>query len=84
MLQEKNMVGRTITLKVKYANFEQVVRSVSLDQHTNLEADVVACAHELLTKTEVHQRPVRLLGVSLANLASTDTPQTSDNASKVC
>jgi DNA polymerase-4 len=64
--------GRTLTLKVKYADFRQITRSrtVAMPLHT-LEA-MLALLSELLNLTEAGSRPVRLLGVSVSNLDNAD------------
>lgn len=72
VLNHKQFQARTVTLKVKYDNFQQVTRSYSLAQgvsemfHT--VEPILALLPELLAKTEAGKRKVRLLGVSLSNL----------------
>ena len=70
-LGKRGLQGRTITLKVKYANFDQITRSYSLLAPT-ADADLIATiARQLLTKTEAGRRKIRLIGVSVANIALT-------------
>jgi DNA polymerase-4 len=64
--------GRTVTLKVKYADFEQVTRAESLQQPTDDGGTIYRVARRLLDKTDAGNRPVRLLGVSLSNLGAED------------
>lgn len=60
--------GKTITLKVRYENFETITRSFSLPTYTN-DADVIAeISRRLLEDTEAGNRKIRLLGISLSNL----------------
>ncbi len=67
-MKKINVAGKTITLKVRYKNFDTHTRSLSLTNHTN-EADVISLiARQLLEQTEVGTREVRLLGISLSNL----------------
>jgi DNA polymerase-4 len=70
-LGKSRKCGRTITLKIKYSNFQSITRSKSLDQETK-DASVISqvCRGLLLSKTEAGQRPVRLVGVSVSNLVS--------------
>ncbi len=68
-LRRKGFGGKTVTLKVKYHDFVQITRSVTLPAYTNDCADIYANICRLLEKTAVGKRPVRLLGVSLSNLA---------------
>lgn len=62
--------GRTITLKIKYSNFQSITRSRSLTGETQ-DADVISsvCKELLQNKTEAGARPVRLVGVSISKLA---------------
>jgi DNA polymerase-4 len=68
-LRRSEKLGRTITLKVKYSNFESITRSKSLSENT-CQAEIIAriCQDLLSTKTEAGRRPVRLVGVSVSNL----------------
>jgi DNA polymerase-4 len=60
--------GKTITLKLRYDNFETISRSLSLSHHTNDASEISLVTQELLKGTEFGERPVRLLGISLSNL----------------
>ena len=67
-MKTKNITARTVTVKVKFENFAQVTRSVTLTHNiANLE-DITSQLHELLNKVEVQARRVRLLGVSVSKL----------------
>ncbi|MEX1329324.1 MAG: DNA polymerase IV [Desulfobacterales bacterium] len=69
-MRRKGLEGKTITLKVKYHDFAQITRSVTRHQYTNDSADIYANICSLLEKTAVGKKPVRLLGISLSNLAA--------------
>lgn len=60
--------GRTVTIKVRYADFTTITRSETLAEPTSDAAVVTEAAVRLLDKTEAGTRPVRLIGVGLANL----------------
>jgi DNA polymerase-4 len=60
--------GRTVTLKVKYADFELATRAESLHQPTDDGGTIYRVARRLLDRTEAGARPVRLLGISMSNL----------------
>lgn len=68
-LKKSQKSGRTITLKIKYANFQSITRSKSLDHQTS-DASVIGkvCRELMLGKTEAGRRPIRLVGVSVSNL----------------
>ncbi|GAB3543358.1 DNA polymerase IV [Spirosoma fluminis] len=67
--------GRTVTLKVKYADFQQITRS-----HTTLGliphiSHLVRIVMDLLASVVPLVKPVRLLGVSMSNLQAADPTQ---------
>lgn len=68
MLAARNLSGRTVTLKVKYANFQQITRSHTLDHPLTGLKEMWSVLPGLLKKTEIGKRPVRLLGVAVSNL----------------
>ena len=67
-LRNKNISGKTITLKVKYDNFEQITRSRSLKKFIQKGEIVFDTAKDLLESTDVGKRKVRLLGLTISNL----------------
>lgn len=70
-LQKDGLAGRTVTLKVRYADFRTITRRATLEQHVNTSADIYDCAKRLLeTKVELRGKGVRLIGVSVSNLAA--------------
>ncbi len=68
-LERHGLFARTVTIKVRYADFTTITRSDSRTPGTRLRADLVERALDLLDRTEAGRRPVRLLGVSVHNLA---------------
>lgn len=62
------LVGRTVTVKVKYRDFVQVTRSLTLPEPVADDRSLYRTGRLLLAKTEIGLRPIRLLGISLANL----------------
>jgi DNA polymerase-4 len=70
-MRRKGLEGKTITLKVKYSDFKRVTRSVTLHHYTNDNAEIYSHVCNLLEKTAVGKRPIRLLGISLSNLSDT-------------
>lgn len=57
--------GRTVTLKVRYADFKTVTRSRTLSSAVTHASEICTIATELLHNTDASQKPVRLLGVSV-------------------
>ncbi len=68
ILFDKNLSAQTITLKVKYADFEQITRSRTIVKPTLSASKIFEVVKGLLTNTEVDTRKVRLLGVSTSKL----------------
>jgi DNA polymerase-4 len=67
-LEKKHLAGRTVTIKVRYADFTTVTRSHTLSRPTS-DADVISSwATELLHRTQAGRRPVRLLGARVNGL----------------
>ena len=65
-LARKQLMARTVTIKVRYSDFTTITRSHTAPP-TREEPGIVARAVQLLEKTEAGRRPVRLLGVSVHN-----------------
>ncbi|MDG2570684.1 DNA polymerase IV [Vibrio parahaemolyticus] len=72
--------GRTVTLKVKYADFHQITRGRTLASMVEGRAALEAASFELLSALVPFPKAVRLLGVSLSTLNTdeeSETPQLS-------
>ena len=67
-LTEKQLSARKLTIKVKYADFQQVTRSKTLPEPFVSTVSVAPVLAELLAKTDAGKRRVRLLGVGVSNL----------------
>ncbi len=67
-LRRYELVGRTITLKVKYHDFKQITRSSTINQHTADSKRIYEEILRLLKKTAAGQKPIRLLGISISGL----------------
>lgn len=75
-LAKRDLLARTVTLKVRYDDFTTITRSHT-EAGTRDEHSIVRRALALLQRTDAGQRPVRLLGVSVHNLS--DTLQAEEN-----
>ncbi|MBW2327916.1 MAG: DNA polymerase IV [Deltaproteobacteria bacterium] len=72
-MRQKGLKGKTITLKVKYSDFVQITRSVTLPKSIDDGSEIYSVACRLLKKTRVTKKPVRLLGISLSQLSCLGT-----------
>jgi DNA polymerase-4 len=68
-MRGQGIAGRTVTLKVKYADFVQITRAIALPQASDDGSEIYKAVCPLLAKTAVGRRPVRLLGISVSQLA---------------
>ncbi len=65
-LRQEGLAGRTVTLKLKFNDFRQITRSRTLPEPTDADAVLFAAAAALLD-AEPLPRPVRLIGLGIAN-----------------
>lgn len=65
--QNRNLFGRTVTLKVKFSDFEQITRARSRPMPLTSNVEFSATVEELLASTFPPSKPVRLLGVTVSN-----------------
>jgi DNA polymerase IV len=61
--------GYRLTLKIKYNNYEVITRSRTLDTPIQAMAEILPLAKSLLISNVTPGRPVRLLGITVAQLA---------------
>jgi DNA polymerase-4 len=73
-LGRKQLLCRTVTIKVRYSDFTTITRSHSKTPATRDADDIASRAIALLERTEASARPVRLLGVSVHNLEDPSAP----------
>jgi DNA polymerase-4 len=66
-LMKRDAKGRTITLKVKYFDFQSITRSVTVDETADNAAIIMKHIRPLLSNTEAGEKKVRLLGISVSN-----------------
>ncbi len=64
------MAGRTVSIKVRFADFTTITRSRTLRQHTDVSQEIFATARELYDRLGLQRARVRLVGVRLEGLVS--------------
>ena len=64
----KKLTARTLTIKIKYQNFQQITRSRTLAAPITPNTPLNGLFEELLKSTDIGSRKVRLLGVTLSSL----------------
>lgn len=65
-LRRRGLKGKTVTLKIKYSDFQSLTRNCTLEKPTNTTKMIFQTACKLLIGVNP-QKPVRLTGVSLSN-----------------
>ena len=73
--EDKGPRGRTITLKVKFADFELISRSRTLVGTVGNRNELESVAAELLKALFPMKKAVRLLGISITGFATTEGPE---------
>jgi DNA polymerase-4 len=77
-LTRLQVVGRTLTIKVKFSDFSTITRSMSRDHQFGQIEDYLQTLPALLESALVKPLAVRLLGVSVSNLTSIDKATNSE------
>ena len=81
-IEKSGSQGRTLTLKLKHADFSQLTRARSLPQAVASKAELAAIGHALLDEVLPLAQPVRLVGLTLSALAEDDEPALPHSATK--
>jgi DNA polymerase IV len=69
-LIQNNLKAKTVTIKIKYFNFEVITRSKSLNYCTSDAVELHNMSQKLLSKTKAGIKKIRLIGVSLSNFSN--------------
>jgi nucleotidyltransferase/DNA polymerase involved in DNA repair len=68
--------AKTISLKLRYSDFETISRNRTLMRYTDDPGKILSVALELLQdRTEAGLKPVRLIGISLSQLLGANDPE---------
>ncbi|MEP9380160.1 DNA polymerase IV [Aquabacter sp. CN5-332] len=74
----RGLSGRTVTLKVKYANFQQITRSRTAGAAISTAAEIENLAASLLEPLFPTEKGIRLIGVTLSSLEERAGSRTSE------
>ncbi len=70
-LRKHELLARTVTVKIRYGDFQTITRSETLDEATDLTDDLWRCADGLFGKwADASFAPVRLIGVTASQLGA--------------
>lgn len=66
-LEHKNFRGNTLTLKIKFHDFNQITRSITQSKELVSMDVILPLAKQLLNEVDYEQHPIRLIGLSVSN-----------------
>ena len=69
-IEKNDFEGRTLTLKVKFLDFQQITRSITVDHILRTKDEILPLAKQLLKQVEFHSHPIRLLGLGVTGRTS--------------
>ena len=72
-LRRAGMAGRTISLKVRFADFTTITRSRTVHEATDVAAEIYATARGLFEALHLDRARLRLVGVRVEQLVAADT-----------
>lgn len=81
-LKAKDFQGSTLTLKVKFHDFTQITRSISVNKQLHTLQDILPLSKQLLAEVDYEQHPIRLLGLSVSNPKEEESQFTESNKEK--
>lgn len=65
-------IGKTVTLKVKYSDFQQITRSKTDEISITSKPQFLSMAKELFTPALLNEKGIRLLGLGISNFKESD------------
>ena len=68
-LRRHDLAARTISLKIRFASFKTIMRSLSLEEGTNLQETIDSACQTLLSRIPLAEG-IRLIGVTASNLGA--------------
>ena len=74
-LRSRGLVARTVSLKLRTADFQTLTRSRTLSTPTDVAREIYLAARELLAATDLGGRAVRLVGVRAEGLSEVSARQ---------
>lgn len=66
-IEKNHFLGYTLTLKVKFLDFQQITRSMTVETPLRTKDDILPLAKHLMEDVEFRIHPIRLLGLGVAN-----------------
>jgi DNA polymerase-4 len=73
-IKRSGFEGRTLTLKVKFHDFTQITRSMTVDHVLRTKDDILPLAKRLLSGVDYERNAIRLMGLSVSRSILDDEP----------
>ncbi|MBF0186127.1 MAG: DNA polymerase IV [Magnetococcales bacterium] len=71
-MRKAGFVGKTLTLKIKFADFQQITRSRTVIQPIQDADRMMSIAKQLFSNVKIPPRGVRLIGLTVSNACQAD------------
>ena len=78
-IQKYDIRGRTLTLKIKYSDFQQITRSTTFPYSVDSDTQIAETARQLMKSEYTDDRKIRLIGITLSRLEHSDIQDQSLN-----
>ena len=72
-IEKNDFEGRTLTLKVKFAERQQITRSITVDHILRTKDEILPLAKQLIQNVDYQSHPIRLLGLGVSKPESPPT-----------
>lgn len=66
-LKRHEFMGCTLTLKIKFNDFEQITRSITQQEELQTKAQILPLSKKLLKQVDYANHPIRLIGLAISN-----------------
>lgn len=60
--------AKTLTIKIKFDDFEQITRSLTIERTIHQKEELVKYTNQILKRVDTHDKKIRLLGITTHNL----------------
>ena len=72
-IEKNGFEGRTLTLKTKFLDFQQITRSITVDHPLRTKDDILPLAKQLMEGVEFRSHPIRLLGLGVSKAGNSQS-----------
>jgi len=66
-IEKSQFEGHTLTLKVKFNDFQQITRSITVGRILRSKTYILPLAKQLMSEVDYQSHPIRLLGLGVSN-----------------